>query len=166
MSKQAFALKHCRLCKSKKLKLVIDLGNSPPPNTLLTKSQLTKKEPIFPLKVNFCTNCGQVQLSHVVSPELMFRSYPYVSSTSMVMVNHFEEYAKSVYRDLRLTKDDLVAEIGSNDGILLKFFKNEGAKILGIDPARNIARLATKSGIPTIAEFFSQKIAKVVAGKD
>src|SRR3989344_6997519 len=124
MSKQAFALKHCRLCKSKKLKLVIDLGASPHPNTLLTKSHLKGKEPIFPLKVNFCLSCGQVQLSHVVSPELMFRSYPYVSSPSMVMVNHFEEYAKSVYRDLQVKRGELVVEIGSNDGILLKFFKN------------------------------------------
>ena len=165
MAKQVFELKHCRLCKSKRLRMVIDLGKSPPPNSLLKKSQLTKKEPIFPLKVNFCTNCGQVQLSHVVSPRLMFRSYPYVSSTSKVMVDHFEEYAKSVYRDLGLMKSDLVIEIGSNDGILLRFFKKHGTRILGIDPARNIARLATKEGLPTLPEFFSVKIAKRVAKK-
>lgn len=165
MSSYAFHLTSCRLCKSKNLKKVIDLGDSPPPNTLLTKDQLVKKEPFSPLMVNFCLDCGQVQLSHVVSPELMFRSYPYVSSTSMVMVKHFEEYAKSVYKNLELKKGALVVEIGSNDGILLKFFKKLGAKVLGIDPARNIAKLATKEGILTLPEFFTAGIAKKVAKK-
>lgn len=165
MKKLAFKLTHCRLCRSKKLKGVIDLGKSPPPNTLLKKNQLNKYEPFFPLVVNFCKDCGQAQLSHVVSPRLMFQNYPYVSSTSHVMVDHFEQYAKTVFTRLRLKKGDFVVEIGSNDGVLLKFFEKLGVKILGIDPAKNIATLANKEGIPTLPRFFNSKLAKQVAKK-
>lgn len=164
-SRGALAINYCRLCKAKNLKRVLDLGESPLPNALLKKSQLTKPEPIFPLKVNFCTNCGQLQLSHVVPPELMFINYAYVSSTSPVMVDHFEKYAKLVFKKLKLKRGNLVVEIGSNDGVLLKNFKKLGAKVLGIDPARNIAALATKEGVPTLPHFFSARLAKQVAKK-
>lgn len=164
--KQALELNYCRLCKAKNLKLILDLGKSPLPNAFLKKSQLSKPEPFFPLKVNFCTKCGQVQLSHVVSPELMFRdNYTYVSSTSPVMVDHFKAYANSVFKKLKLKKKDLVVEIGSNDGTLLKFFKKLGVEVLGVDPARNVAAQATKEGILTLPHFFSSKLAKQVIKK-
>ena len=165
IKKPAFKLIYCRLCKSKNLKPVLDLGKSPPPNLYLKKSQLKKGELIFPLKVNFCMDCAQVQLSHVVSPEIMYRSYSYVSSTSPVMVAHFKDYAKSVFEKIKLQKKDLVVEIGSNDGVLLQSFKNLGVNILGIDPARNIAIQATKKGIPTLPHFFTANLAKKVAKK-
>lgn len=165
-TKNAIELKYCRLCKAKNLKLILDLGKSPLPNTLLKKSQLNNPEPIFPLRVNLCTKCGQVQLSHVVSPELMFRdNYTYVSSTSPVMVDHFEAYANSVFKKLKLKKKDLVVEIGSNDGTLLKFFKKLGVEVLGVDPARNIAAQAIKEGIPTLPEFFNLKVAARIVKK-
>ena len=164
-NKQALALNHCRLCKSKDLKLVLDLGKSPLPNAYLKKSQLSKKELFFPLIVNFCPNCGQLQLSHVAPPELMFINYAYVSSTSPVMIAHFNQYAKSVFKKLKLEKGNLVVELGSNDGVLLKQFKKLGTSILGIDPARNIAALATKAGIPTLPHFFSKKLAKKIVNK-
>ena len=110
----------------------------------------------------FCTNCGQLQLSHVVSPEILFRHYVWVSSTSSVTVAHFEEYARTVLRSCRFRKGDLVIDIGSNDGTLLKSFKKRGAKVLGIDPARNIARLATRQGIRTIPQFFNLSLAKQI----
>ncbi len=160
MTKPAFILKRCRLCKSIDLKPVIDLGNSPPPNNLLKKKDLNSKENIFPLKVNFCKDCGQLQLSHVVNPELMFSSYTYLSS---VMKDHFVTYAETVIKKIKPTKMSLVVEIGSNDGTLLKEFKKGGLKVLGVDPAKNIARTATAEGIYTIADFFNTKIsAKIV----
>lgn len=164
MTRTALTLKNCRLCGSKKLKTVIDLGISPPPNTLLKKSQF-KKEQFFPLKVNFCLNCGQVQLSHVVSPNLMFQNYPYVSSTSQVMIDHFNDYAASVTKKLKLKKGNLVVEMGSNDGILLKFFKSHGLKVLGVDPAKNIAAIANKNGVPTLPNFFTTQIATKIVKK-
>lgn len=155
----------CRLCKSKTLERVLDFGKSPPANSFLTKSQLNNKEIFFPLTVNFCTNCGHLQLSVVVSPEILFRRYVWVSSTSRVTVAHFEEYARSVFRTLTLKKGDFAVDIGSNDGVLLKPFKKLGAHVLGIDPAKNVARRATREGIPTLPYFFSVKIAKRIAQK-
>ena len=155
----------CRLCKSKQLVGVLNLGSSPPANSFLKKSQLGTKENFFPLVVNFCANCGQLQLSHVVSPEILFRNYVFVSSTSRVTVAHFEEYARSVFNKVKLKKGDLVVDLGSNDGVLLKPFKKLGAKVLGVDPARNVARRATKQGIPTLPHFFNVKLAKQIAQK-
>ncbi len=156
---------YCRFCLNKKLKKVIDLGNQPAANAFLSKTQLKEIEPFFPLKVNFCSRCGQLQLTHVVSPDYLFRNYVYVSSTSPVFVNHFEQYAKSVYKKIKLDPQSLVVDIGSNDGILLKPFKKLGVKVLGIDPARKIAKEATKSGIPTISEYINQKLVKKITKK-
>lgn len=158
-------ISNCRLCKSRKLKKVLDLGKTPPANSFLTKSQLKKSEDFFPLIVNFCLNCGQLQLAHVVNPEILFRHYVWVSSTSKVTVSHFEEYANSVFKELKLKIGDLVVEIGSNDGVLLKPFKKLGLKVLGIDPARNVARRATKEGITTLPNFFNSKLSKQIVKK-
>lgn len=162
---QAEKINFCRLCKSKDLEKVLDLGKTPPANSFLKKMQLKDKEDFFPLAVNFCTNCGQLQLSFVVNPEILFRHYVWVSSTSPVTVAHFEEYARTVFNKLQLNKGDLVVEMGSNDGVLLKPFKKLGAKVLGVDPARNVARRATREGIPTLPHFFNSKIAKQIAKK-
>lgn len=156
---------NCRLCKSRKLKKILDLGKTPPANSFLKKSQLKDKEDFFPLAVNFCTDCSQLQLSHVVSPEILFRHYVWVSSTSPVTVAHFEEYAKSVFEKIKLKKNDLVVEMGSNDGVLLKPFKKLGARVLGVDPALNVALRATKEGILTLPHFFNVKIAKQIVKK-
>lgn len=158
-------LNYCRVCKNKNLKEVISLGKTPPANAFLTQKQLKTKEPFFPLTVNYCSRCGQLQLTHVVSPELLFRDYVYVSSTSPVFTKHFEEYAKDVYKKFKLNKNSLVVDLGSNDGILLKPFKKLGVKVLGVDPALEIAKRATKEGIPTIPTFFNQKISKEIVDK-
>lgn len=155
----------CRLCKSKRLKRILDFGSTPPANAFLKKSQLEKKEDFFPLVVNFCTDCGQLQLSHVVNPEILFRHYVWVSSTSKVTVTHFEEYARSVFKELKMKKGDLVVEMGSNDGVLLKPFKALGAQVLGVDPARNVAQRASREGIPTLPHFFTTNIAKRIVKK-
>lgn len=156
---------YCRFCLGKKLKQVINLGNQPAANAFLTEKNLDENEPYFPLKVNFCLDCGQLQLTHVVSPDLLFRKYVYVSSTSPVFIAHFEEYAKTVFDKLELNKNSFVLDIGSNDGILLRPFKKLGAKVLGIDPAREIAKEATKSGIETWPNYFDQEIAKKIIKK-
>lgn len=155
----------CRFCKSKKLKEIINLGSQPSANAFLKKSDLNKKEHYFPLKVNYCQNCGQLQLSHIVSPDYLFRNYVYFSSTSPVFVAHFKEYAKSVYKKFKLNKNSFVLDVGSNDGILLKPFKKLGTKILGVDPATRIAKIATKDGIETLADYFDQKLAEKIAKK-
>lgn len=155
----------CRFCKSRKLKEIINLGSQPAANAFLKKSELNKEENYFPLKVNYCSKCGQLQLSHVVPPDYLFRNYVYVSSTSPVFVAHFEEYAKSVYKKFKLNNDSFVVDIGSNDGILLKPFKKLGTRILGVDPAKKIAQEATKNGIETLPEYFDQRLAAEIVKK-
>ncbi len=152
----------CRACRSRDLEIVLTLGKSPLANSFLKKGDLNKKELCFPLTLLFCNQCNLVQLSHIVNPDLMFKNYLYVSSTSNVFIKHFEFFAKDVKKSLRLKKDDLVVDIGSNDGILLKPFQKLGLRVLGVDPAINVAKIANKNGIKTICDYFSPKTAKFI----
>lgn len=166
MEDSVFKLSYCRICKNKKLQKIISLGKTPPANSFLTKKQIEKhNEEFFPLGINLCPMCRQLQLSHVVSPDILFKDYVYVSSTSPVFIKHFENYARDVWEKVNLKKNDLVIDIGSNDGILLKPFKKLGAKVLGIDPAENIAKEATRNGIETLPKYFNQDIIENVIKK-
>lgn len=164
-NKLVFKLNFCRMCKGKNLKKVISLAPTPPANAFLTKDELKKKEPFFPLEVNFCEDCGQLQLTHVVSPELLFRNYVYVSSTSPVFVAHFKEYANDLAKRFKLNSKSIVLDIGSNDGILLRPLKEMGVKVLGVDPAVKIAKKATADGINTIPDFLDTVLAKKIIKK-
>lgn len=150
------------MCKGKNLKKIIRLSPTPPANAFLMKQDLKKKESFFPLQVNFCTDCGNLQLTHVVSPELLFRNYVYVSSTSPVFIAHFEEYADDLIKRFKLNNKSLTIDIGSNDGILLKPLKKNGVQVVGIDPAVGIAKKVTKEGIKTFPNFLSTHLAKKI----
>lgn len=158
--------KNCRVCKSRKLAKVLTLGPTPLANAFLNKQQLDVEEKYFPLDVYFCVSCSMVQLGHIVDPRILFGNYVYVSSTSPVFIKHFTDFAKYVFHTFGLDRKSLVIDIGSNDGILLKPFAKLGARVLGIEPADTIAKVAQKEGINTIVDFFSQKIAhKIVQNK-
>jgi len=152
--------KYCRVCKKPSLERVLTLGPTPLANAFLTKLQLDEPEYFYPLDVDFCNNCGFVQLDHIVAPKVLFDNYVYVSSTSAVFIGHFKKMADQVFPRFLTKNKSLVIDIGSNDGILLKPFKSLGAKVLGIEPASHIAKIAEKQGIETISEFFSVKLAK------
>lgn len=152
----------CRLCGSTDLVEVFSFGETPPANAYLSPDALDTAEILASLVVRACTACKLVQLRDVVDPEVLFRNYLYVAGTSPVFVAHFAEYAKTVAKRFGLTKRSLVVDVGSNDGVLLSHFKKLGMKILGIDPAKNIAAEATKNGLPTLPEFFTPEIAHSV----
>lgn len=153
----------CLICGSKKLTCYLSLGIQAPANSYLTKTQLNKKEFKAPLKVYFCNNCHLAQLLHIVNRSHIYNDYAYFSSTSPMLVKHFEDYAKEVFHRFPTQAKQMVVDIGSNDGVLLKPFKRLGARVLGIDPAKNIAQIANKQGIETIAEFFGKdKVAKLI----
>ncbi|MBP9732115.1 MAG: NAD-dependent epimerase/dehydratase family protein [Candidatus Magasanikbacteria bacterium] len=153
----------CRVCASDKLEKVLSLGSTPPANAFLKKEDLTLgNEQSFPLELFFCKDCSFVQLGHVVSPDLLFHDYVYVSSTSPVFVSHFQSFSREMVEKFKLTADSLVVDIGSNDGILLRPYKEQGMQVMGIDPAENIAKLATESGIETKAGYFTSQIAEQV----
>jgi len=155
--------KDCRLCGSEELEKTFDLEDSPPANEFVTESEIDKPQEKFPLGLWECQNCGHVQLPVVVSPDQLFRNYVYVSGTSPVFVDHFRKYAESLTNRANFRKGDWVIDIGSNDGTLLKFFKEKGARVLGVDPARDIAAKATAEGIETIPEFFTSELAQKIS---
>lgn len=155
----------CRACKQQTLHPIFTLGPTPLANAFLKREQIDQSESFYPLDVVFCTNCNLTQLAHVVSPELLFRDYIYVSSTSPLFIKHFEDFAAFVVKKFKLDKGSFVVDIGSNDGILLNPFKVLGMKILGIDPAVEIAQRASMNGIETIPEFFSSRLAHVIRNK-
>jgi len=136
----------------------LDLGEQPLANAFLKKEELGNPEPKYPLRVLFCDTCGLVQLGDVVDPDTLFRNYVYFSS-GMPSSDHYRGYAKEVVENHVRDPHDLVVEIGSNDGHLLSVIKEFGAEVLGVDPALNIAEIANKQGVPTLPEFFSEKVA-------
>jgi hypothetical protein len=159
MNKDYYRRDTCRLCNQKKLEDVIELSPTPPGNNFLSEEQLQTPESFYPLVVRFCKNCSHVQLADVVDPKILYQDdYKYVSGTAPVFVEHFRQYAKDVLAEYAIPAGTLVADIGSNDGTCLRFFKEAGHNVLGVDPAIEIATKATEQGIPTIATFFSESL--------
>jgi SAM-dependent methyltransferase len=140
----------------------MDLGKTPAANAFLNR---TSKEKWFPLKVVFCKNCSLLQLEHVVDPAFLFKDYLYVSSVSPANLAHFKNMAEMIVKNLKLSKKSLVVDIGSNDGILLKPFKKLSMEIVGVEPAKNIARRANAQGILTIPKFFTIQVAQSIKRK-
>ncbi|KAF0171857.1 MAG: C-methyltransferase [Limisphaerales bacterium] len=153
-------MKTCRVCNSTDLAQFLDLGFTPPADRFLRREQLAEPETHYPLTVNLCQCCGFVQLGQVVSPEVLYRQdYPYESSITRSGQAHWNEFARTVVQRFGLTADDLVVDIGSNVGVLLSAFRANGPRILGVDPASNIVRIAERNGVETINEFFNQAVA-------
>lgn len=152
-------MKPCRLCGYPNMFQFLDLGFTPHADRFIKKEQLNEPETHYPLKVVRCDHCNFIQLSYVVPPEILYQNdYPYEASMTMTGQSHFDAFAESAVEFFKLTKGDLVVDIGSNVGVLLKGFKKRGCRVLGIDPAENIAIIAEKHGIPTIADFFSREV--------
>lgn len=153
------------MCRSERLALAFALTPTPPANAFVQEKVLSEDQPVFPLDVYFCEECFHLQLCDIVDPKLLFSEYVYVSGTSKVFVDHFRDYAKEIVERCQLNSDSLVVEIGSNDGTLLRQFKNHGVQVLGIDPARRIAEEATASGIRTETDFFTAACADQIASR-
>ncbi len=151
----------CRLCGGE-LKKRIELGSSPLANELLDDPRNSLRQERFPLYLSSCMRCGHVQMPVVVNPERLFRQYPYVSGTSPVFVDHLRRQATQLAHQHNLKPSDLVVEIGSNDGTLLKHFESLGATTVGVDPALNLTSKANEEGTYTIPEFFTPRIAKQI----
>ena len=155
----------CRLCGGADLTLILELTPTPPANAFVPAEALGKPQAVFPLDVAFCEGCGHVQLLDVVDPAVLFEDYVYVSGTSPVFVEHFRRYADALIELGRPVAGSLVVDIGSNDGTLLRAFKDKGFRVRGVDPARAIAERATADGIPTRAAFFGSALAREMIGE-
>lgn len=154
------------MCKGTNLMPFLDLGHTPPADQFLRREQLREPEMYYPLEVLLCNGCGLAQLSHVVSPEILYRhDYPYEASVTKTGQHHWAEFARTASEMLKLGANDLVVDVGSNVGVLLEAFRNNGTRILGVDPASNIVRLAERRGIETINEFFNIEVARHIVGQ-
>ena len=152
----------CRSCGNTDLKRVVSLGYQPLANNLLKKQN--EKCELYPLEMNYCSKCHNCQLSVSVDPKKMFSNYLYTSSTSKVFRNHFVNSAKKYTKELKLNKKKTyIIDIGSNDGVALKPFLDLGFKnVLGIEPAKNLAKLANKNKIKTFNGFLEIKNLKKI----
>ena len=146
----------CRCCGNTNLKRVLSLGYQPLANNLLKKEN--EKYELYPLEMNYCASCHNCQLSVAVDPKKMFSNYLYTSSTSKVFRDHFVKASKKYIKDFKLNKKkSYIIDIGSNDGVALKPFLDQGfKKILGIEPAKNLAKLANKNKIKTFNGFLNK----------
>ncbi|MBI4138622.1 class I SAM-dependent methyltransferase [Candidatus Uhrbacteria bacterium] len=152
----------CRICKSSQLRKFLSLGDQPPANRFIEKKDIDAPEPQYPLDVYWCANCHLAQLRDIVDKQELFENYIYFSSGMPKLSDHFRNYAEDIMRRF-LRPGDFVIELASNDGILLKFFKDRGHRILGVDPAKNIASKAQSLGVATICDFFSEDLAEKIA---
>jgi len=147
----------CRSCEGTNLKRVLSLGYQPLANNLLkTKDD---KDKLYPLEMNYCSTCHNCQLSIVVDPKEMFSNYLYLSSTSKTFRDHFENAANKYIKEFKLSsKKSYIIDVGSNDGVALKPFQKLNFKnLLGIEPAKNLAKLANKDKIKTFNGFLNKK---------
>ncbi len=156
----------CRGCGHGTVEKFLDLGEQPHCNRLIPQEKGKDREPHFPLRVGFCTNCTLVQIDHTIPKENMFSDYPYVSGTTKTLVAHFKESAERLAATYRLGSGELVVDIGSNDGTWLSQYQPLGIRVLGVDPAENVVDLALKKNVPTWARFFNENTADDILEKE
>ena len=159
------SIANCRFCGSPLNHTFVDLGMSPLCESFLAIEQLNRMEPFYPLHVYVCDRCFLVQLEEYVTPEEIFSEYAYFSSYADTMLKHAKAYTHMMTSRFKLNNQSQVVEIASNDGYLLQYFVEKGIPAFGIEPARNVAKVAIDKGIPTIVEFFGEEMARDLASK-
>jgi SAM-dependent methyltransferase len=150
---------NCRSCGCPEGALVLDLGIQPLANNLLLPEDLEKPEPKFPLRMAVCNSCWLLQIIDLIPPTKLFSEYLYFSSFSDLMLRHAKQATARYISEFKLNDESLAIEIASNDGYLLQNFKAANVPCLGIEPARNIAKVAAEKGIETMVEFFGNDLA-------
>ena len=155
----------CQICNSNKLNLILDLGHQPLCDTLLTKEMLNQPETTYPLRMFWCEECSLAQLDYCVDGNVVFHpDYPYRTGVTKELVEYLNSMSNSLISKYNLKHNDLIVDLGSNDGTLLAGFKEHGMKVLGVEPT-NISKIANQSGIETVQKFFTADIANEVKTK-
>lgn len=162
MQISVYRRKTCRLCESKNVEVVVSLAPTPVAEKYVTQEQAGEDQESYPLDLYMCRDCSHVQLLDVVDPKFVFDSYTYSSSNTSGIVKHFEMCADKLVSHFKPAPKALAVDIGSNDGALLRCFQKRSLRVLGVDPAKEIAQKATKSGIETLAEFLNLDLARKI----
>jgi 2-polyprenyl-3-methyl-5-hydroxy-6-metoxy-1,4-benzoquinol methylase len=159
-------INHCRLCENPLKCIFVDLGVSPLANSYLKPDQINRMEPFYPLRAYVCEQCYLVQVPVFQSSEEIFGDYAYFSSFSDSWLKHARAYTESMIDRFGFGADSQVIEIASNDGYLLQYFAERGIPVLGIEPAKNVARAAQTAGIQTLVKFFGYRTAMELTQED
>jgi hypothetical protein len=147
----------CQICQSTELRSVLFLGYLPPVNAMRPIDTLLDQERWFPAEMFYCSKCHLVQLGYAVNPKILFPpEYPYTSGTTKILRENFADLYREVRERIEISADDLIADIGSNDGTLLSNFRQGGHRVVGIEPSLT-ANLAEQRSIPTLMTFFDKK---------
>ncbi len=155
----------CLVCGESGLKLFLDLGSTALANKFIAEDELSRAEPVYPLRVAFCPSCTHVQLLDRVPPHAMFDDYLYISSASETLKNHLDSLSRTLIGRLDLGAADLVVDIGCNDGTLLDAFRRNSdghVRVLGVDPARNLAAAVAHLGIDREEKLFTAETAAAI----
>jgi SAM-dependent methyltransferase len=152
-------LAHCRFCGAALELTFLDLGETPFANSYPRSALEAERERRYPLRTRVCTRCMLVQTDYTVNPSELFDEYAYFSSYSSSWLDHARSYAELAIERQHLGPEDLVVEVASNDGYLLRYFQGAGIRVLGIDPAANVAQKAIEEGIPTVVTYFGTECA-------
>ena len=154
--------KTCRTCNGTDLDLALHLEPTPVGDAYLVQGREEETKDTYSLDLYLCRSCGLAQLLDVVDPEILYGEFIYETSISLGLVDHFGNYASKVLDRVDIPEGSFVIDVGSNDGTLLKFFKARGMRVLGMDPARDIAQKATDSGIETLPVFFNSELSQKI----
>jgi hypothetical protein len=156
---------NCRACRSKDLELFFALKPTPVGDDYVGPERLGETQPSYPIDLFMCKRCGLAQILDVIDPDVLYGNYIYVTQSSPGLNTHFHEYAMHVIKRCGLSPGSLVMDLGSNDGTLLRVFKQKGMRVLGVEPAAHIAAQATADGVETTSAFFKAEVAKEIAAK-
>jgi SAM-dependent methyltransferase len=155
----------CRFCGAPLAHTFADLGVSPIANNFLSEDSLSRMEPFYPLHALVCDSCFLVQLEEFETPEAIFSDYAYFSSYSTSWLDHCRRYVAMATERFELGRDSQVVELASNDGYLLQYFVERGVPVLGVEPAANVAEVASGRGVPTEVAFFGKETGSRLAEK-
>lgn len=158
--------KHCRLCNSKEINVLLKLKPVPLGEVYFAKKYLSEKVRSYPFSLGMCKSCKNVQTMEVVKSKLLWNNYTYFSSQTKYILKHFKNISNKIIKKFKLKKEDLVFDIGSNDGSLLNFFKIKNINVLGIDPADNLVKFSNKRKIKTLRGLFDYKASKEILKKN
>ena len=149
----------CRLCGSKNLSKELELTPTPPADSYIVKENIGQEQDLIPLDLYLCTDCGHTQIGHVIDAKAVYDNYIYETASTLGLGDHFKDCAETVMKDFSPKQGGLVLDIGSNDGILLKYFKDHGMKCIGIDPMPGIGEKAAENEIETLPDYFDEEYA-------
>jgi 2-polyprenyl-3-methyl-5-hydroxy-6-metoxy-1,4-benzoquinol methylase len=144
----------CMVCKGPRLVEFIDLGDQPNGNNFL-RAEDVAEEVSFPLAMMVCEDCWEVQIAEFPPQEVLFTDHPYLSGVNAPVVAHFDQLAQHVVYKLGLKPNDLVIDVGANDGTLLKMFAKQGMRVLGVDPSTRPGLVAREQGVTVFKQFWN-----------